>query len=112
MIGTPFWSILIFFFFLNLFFLFLVAPEVIQENKYNGKADVWSLGITAIELAEGKVPLSGIHPLRAMFQIPNKAPPTLTEKEKWSDEFNDFIAQCLTKAPEDRPTSKELLKVT
>ena len=47
-----------------------------------------------------------------MFQIPNKAPPTLTEKEKWSDEFNDFIAQCLTKAPEDRPTSKELLKVT
>eukprot|EP01080_Neovahlkampfia_damariscottae_P002831 gene2831-4238_t len=93
-IGTPFW----------------MAPEVIQENKYNGKADVWSLGITAIELAEGKVPLSGIHPLRAMFQIPNKAPPTLTEKNKWSDEFNDFIAQCLTKAPEERPTSKELLK--
>jgi serine/threonine protein kinase len=89
-----------------------VAPEVIQENKYNGKADVWSLGITAIELAEGKVPLSGIHPLRAMFQIPNKAPPTLTEKEKWSDDFNDFIAQCLTKAPEDRPTSKALLKVS
>jgi serine/threonine protein kinase len=89
-----------------------VAPEVIQENKYNGKADVWSLGITAIELAEGKVPLSGIHPLRAMFQIPNKAPPTLTEKEKWSDEFNDFIAQCLTKSPEDRPTSKVLLKVS
>jgi serine/threonine protein kinase len=90
-----------------------VAPEVIQGNKYNGKADVWSLGITAIELAEGKVPLSGsFHPLRAIFQIPNKAPPTLTEKEKWSDEFNDFIAQCLAKSPEDRPTSKVLLNVS
>lgn len=93
-IGTPYW----------------MAPEVIQETAYNGKADVWSLGITLIEIAEGKPPLHGIHPMRAIFMIPSKPSPTLTEPSKWSDEFNDFIAQCLTKNMNDRPSSKDLLK--
>lgn len=87
------------------------APEVIQETSYDGKADVWSLGITAIEIAEGKPPLSGIHPMRAIFMIPNKPPPTLSDTEKWSPEFNDFIAQCLIKDSNQRPSAKDLLKV-
>lgn len=93
-IGTPYW----------------MAPEVIQETSYDGKADVWSLGITAIEIAEGKPPLSGIHPMRAIFMIPNKPPPTLSDTEKWSPEFNDFIAQCLIKDSNQRPSAKDLLK--
>lgn len=87
-----------------------MAPEVIQETAYNGRADVWSLGITMIELAEGKPPLHGIHPMRAIFMIPNKQPPTLTDPGKWSSDFNDFIAQCLVKDSSKRPESKELLK--
>jgi serine/threonine protein kinase len=93
-IGTPYW----------------MAPEVIQETSYNGKADVWSLGITAIEMAEGKPPLHGIHPMRAIFMIPNKPPPTFSDKTKWSEDLIDFVAQCLQKNAADRPTSKDLLK--
>jgi len=89
-----------------------MAPEVINENEkgYDARADVWSIGITAIEMAELKPPYSGIHPMRAIFMIPNKPPPKLQEQKKWSDEFNDFIAQCLIKNPDDRPTARELLK--
>jgi serine/threonine protein kinase len=93
-IGTPYW----------------MAPEVIQETSYNGKADVWSLGITAIEMAEGKPPLHGIHPMRAIFMIPNKPPPSFADKNKWSEDFVDFVAQCLQKNAAERPTSKDLLK--
>ncbi|CAM9737126.1 unnamed protein product [Chrysoparadoxa australica] len=92
-IGTPYW----------------MAPEVIQEVPYDGRADVWSLAITAIEMAEGNPPLHKVHPMRAIFMIPSKPPPTLKEPEKWSPEFNAFIAACLVKKPEDRPTSAELL---
>lgn len=80
-IGTPFW----------------MAPEVIQESSYDGKADVWSLGITAIEMAEGMPPHFNVHPMRAIFLIPSKPPPKLTEPSKWSNEFNDFIKCCLVK---------------
>jgi serine/threonine protein kinase len=68
------------------------------------------LGITAIEMAEGKPPLHGIHPMRAIFMIPNKPPPSFSDKGKWSEEFLDFVAQCLQKNAAERPTSKDLLK--
>ncbi|EFA81608.1 protein serine/threonine kinase [Heterostelium album PN500] len=95
-IGTPFW----------------MAPEVIQEVGYDYKADIWSFGITCIEMAESKPPLFNVHPMRVIFMIPNpsRPPPKLTEPEKWSDEFNDFIALCLTRKPEQRPTAVDLLK--
>jgi len=93
-IGTPFW----------------MAPEVIQEVGYDVKADLWSLGITSIEMAEGKPPYSNIHPMRAIFMIPSRPPPKLTEPDNWSKDFNDFIAKCLTKNPEQRPVASELLK--
>jgi len=93
-IGTPFW----------------MAPEVIQEVGYDLKADIWSLGITCIEMAESKPPYSNIHPMRAIFMIPSKPPPRLTQPDKWSKEFNDFIFKTLTKAPDQRPTAQELLE--
>eukprot|EP01119_Soliformovum_irregulare_P004214 TRINITY_DN15220_c0_g1_i1.p1 TRINITY_DN15220_c0_g1~~TRINITY_DN15220_c0_g1_i1.p1 ORF type:complete len:431 (-),score=113.41 TRINITY_DN15220_c0_g1_i1:552-1844(-) len=93
-IGTPFW----------------MAPEVIQEVGYDVKADIWSLGITVIEMAEGKPPHSNIHPMRAIFMIPSKPPPKLTESEKWSKEMNDFLAHCLTKNSEQRLSAADLLK--
>lgn len=92
-IGTPFW----------------MAPEVIQEVGYDLKADIWSLGITCIEMAESKPPYSNIHPMRAIFMIPSKPPPRLTQPEKWSKEFTDFVYKMLTKAPDQRPSAQELL---
>jgi len=93
-IGTPYW----------------MAPEVLQAMEYNGKADIWSLGITAIETACGEPPLSNIHPMRALFMIPNNPPPKLPNLERYSDEFNDFIRVCLQKDPNKRPDAATLLK--
>ncbi len=99
-IGTPFW----------------MAPEVIQEISYDGKADVWSLGVTAIEMAEGMPPHFNVHPMRAIFLIPSKPPPKLLEPvattdgpRKWSADFHDFIAKCLVKDPTQRLDAAQLL---
>lgn len=97
-IGTPYW----------------MAPEVI-ENKgspspYDFKADVWSLGITLIELAQADPPLSELHPMKALFQIPYRNPPTLAQPERWSPEFVDFLGHCLQKDPAQRWTYEQLLE--
>jgi len=92
-IGTPFW----------------MAPEVIQED-YDHKADIWSIGITAIEMAEGHPPHYNIHPMRAIFMIPTRPPPRLAHPNEWSPEFISFLAACLIKKPKDRPSADQLLK--
>ncbi|KAL1828862.1 hypothetical protein DCAR_0208124 [Daucus carota subsp. sativus] len=93
-IGTPHW----------------MAPEVIQESRYDGKVDVWALGVSAIEMAEGLPPRSSVHPMRVLFMISIEPAPMLEDKEKWSLVFHDFIAKCLTKEPRLRPTATEMLK--
>ncbi|KAL4156539.1 hypothetical protein PRNP1_005569 [Phytophthora ramorum] len=93
-IGTPFW----------------MAPEVIQEAQYDCKADLWSLGITALELAEGEPPLAHMHPMRAIFLIPNRASPELREPAKYSAAFSDFLAVCLKKDPQERASAEDLLR--
>uniref|UniRef100_A0A8C5F2Q0 non-specific serine/threonine protein kinase n=1 Tax=Gopherus evgoodei TaxID=1825980 RepID=A0A8C5F2Q0_9SAUR len=97
-IGTPYW----------------MAPEVIacDENPdatYDYRSDIWSLGITAIEMAEGAPPLCDMHPMRALFLIPRNPPPKLKSK-KWSKKFIDFIDTCLIKAYMSRPPTEQLLK--
>mmetsp|Transcript_13471 Transcript_13471/g.20412 ORF Transcript_13471/g.20412 Transcript_13471/m.20412 type:complete len:519 (+) Transcript_13471:54-1610(+) len=94
-IGTPYW----------------MAPEVISGTKYNARADIWSLGITCIEMAEGKPPLSRMGPMGALFRIPNRPPPTLSKNaaSSFSPEFADFIASCLVKKQENRPSASDLL---
>jgi len=85
-VGSPFW----------------MAPEVIRESHYDGKADVWSLGITVIEMAEGRPPHANLNPLRAIFVIPSKPSPTLADPDNWSPEMIDFIRCCLHKDPAQR----------
>ncbi|XP_051554989.1 traf2 and NCK-interacting protein kinase-like isoform X6 [Myxocyprinus asiaticus] len=97
-IGTPYW----------------MAPEVIAcdenpEATYDYKSDLWSLGITAIEMAEGAPPLCDMHPMRALFLIPRNPAPRLKSK-KWSKKFQSFIESCLVKNHSQRPSTEQLLK--
>eukprot|EP01065_Artemidia_motanka_P019786 TRINITY_DN2362_c0_g1_i2.p1 TRINITY_DN2362_c0_g1~~TRINITY_DN2362_c0_g1_i2.p1 ORF type:complete len:487 (+),score=194.45 TRINITY_DN2362_c0_g1_i2:47-1462(+) len=92
-VGTPYW----------------MAPEVIQEQQYDGRADIWSLGITGLEMAELAPPHHNLHPMRALFQIPRGQPPTLKKDGGWSRVFEDFVAACLVKDPTQRPHARMLL---
>ena len=75
------------------------------------KADVWSMGITAIEMAEMLPPFHNTHPMRVLFMIPRNPAPKLSDATKWSETFQSFLALCLTKDPRARPTPTELLMV-
>ncbi|XP_012540143.1 neither inactivation nor afterpotential protein C isoform X2 [Monomorium pharaonis] len=93
-----------------------MAPEMIgskdseADNGYDSRVDVWAIGITAIELADGKAPFEDMHPTRALFQIVRNPPPTLYRPANWSKNFNDFISECLEKNPENRPYMMEIIE--
>lgn len=97
-VGTPFW----------------MAPEVIlamDEGQYDGKVDVWSLGITCIELAERKPPLFNMNAMSALYHIAQNDPPSLQTTDGWNQCFHDFIKACLAKEPEQRPSATRLLQL-
>ncbi|XP_039766052.1 serine/threonine-protein kinase TAO3 isoform X6 [Ornithorhynchus anatinus] len=95
-VGTPYW----------------MAPEVIlamDEGQYDGKVDVWSLGITCIELAERKPPLFNMNAMSALYHIAQNDSPTL-QSDEWTDSFRGFVDYCLRKIPHERPASVDLLR--
>ena len=99
-IGTPYW----------------MSPEIIacetdKEMWYDARTDIWSLGITCIELAEKEPPHNELNPTRVMMRIRKSEAPGLREPHRWSRAFNDFVAKCLNKTAEERPSARELLKV-
>lgn len=92
-VGTPYW----------------MAPELIRQNEYDYKVDLWSVGILALECAEWEPPYMDEKPLRAMFLITTKPPPQLKNKSRWSGEFQDFVSNCLVLNPARRACASQLL---
>jgi len=92
MVGTPYW----------------MAPEIILEKGYDQMVDIWAIGITAIEMIEGRPPLYDMNPMRAVFSIPSRPPPTLTDPA--SPILEDFVAKCLQKDPTMRMSADEMLE--
>uniref|UniRef100_A0A8C0H861 non-specific serine/threonine protein kinase n=1 Tax=Chelonoidis abingdonii TaxID=106734 RepID=A0A8C0H861_CHEAB len=98
-IGTPYW----------------MAPEVVmcetmKDTPYDYKADIWSLGITLIEMAQIEPPHHELNPMRVLLKIAKSDPPTLNCPSKWSPEFKDFLKTALDKNPETRPSAAQLLE--
>ncbi|XP_028337726.1 STE20-like serine/threonine-protein kinase isoform X1 [Physeter macrocephalus] len=98
-IGTPYW----------------MAPEVVmcetsKDRPYDYKADVWSLGITLIEMAEIEPPHHELNPMRVLLKIAKSEPPTLAQPSKWSSNFKDFLKKCLEKNVDSRWTTSQLLQ--
>jgi len=81
-----------------------MAPELIKAHAYTSAIDIWSTGITAIEMADGQPPYIASPPPHVMYFIQKNPSPTVANKQKWSPEFNDFVAQCLKKDPNERAT--------
>ena len=91
-VGTPYW----------------MAPELIRGQKYDSKVDIWSLGITLIEMAEGEPPLLKEPPLRALLMITIN-PPAKLKSAMWSPTIVHFLSLCLEVNPERRSTAERLL---
>ena len=95
-VGTPCW----------------MAPEVIERKHYGTKADIWSFGITALELAQGRAPNSKLNPVKVLMRTMQDEPPQLDRTggaHKYSKLMDDFVRQCLQKDPDRRPTADKLL---
>lgn len=87
-----------------------MAPELIRGHPYGVKVDIWSTGIMLMEMCEGEPPYMESPPLRALFLITTKGIPPLADGAKWSSDLKDFVAQCLIKKVDDRPSASEILK--
>ncbi|CAN8325748.1 unnamed protein product [Cochlearia groenlandica] len=125
-VGTPCWSVILvlsfcdlpacsiqWFMFQLLFFVCRMAPEVLQPgNGYDSKADIWSFGITALELAHGHAPFSKYPPMKVLLMTIQNAPPGLDydRDKKFSKSFKEMVAMCLVKDQTKRPTAEKLLK--
>lgn len=88
---------------------YYLAPEVLKDSGYDFKADIWAVGISAIEMAEKDPPYADLHPMRVLYVLANNPSPKLTHEEHWSPEFNAFVKACLENNPDKRPFAKELL---